>query len=159
MASEGWPPPLASAVVPRGWLPFPKIVRRRDLDRLRNVSLKAVPSLQVAVTLFAVAVGAGCDGAAGEGVAAAVPHRNGARHAGPYRRAWRERKCARRRRVVLLEAHGRLEAGEISRKAFAKIERALLARIREVKGQRQQAISMPFDDDTSRVEIETWDSE
>jgi len=62
-------------------------------------------------------------------------------------------------REQLLEAHGRLEAGEISRKAFAKIERALLARIREVKGQRQQAISMPFDDDTSRVEIETWDSE
>ena len=62
-------------------------------------------------------------------------------------------------REQLLEAHGRLEAGEISRKAFAKIERALLARIREVKGQRQQAISMPSDDDTSRVEIETWDSE
>ena len=58
-----------------------------------------------------------------------------------------------------LEAHERLETGEISRTEFAKMERALLSRIREVKGQRQQAISMPSDDDTSRVEIETWDSE
>ena len=62
-------------------------------------------------------------------------------------------------REQLLEAHERLEAGEISGKEFAKIERALLARIRKIKGQRQKAISMPSGDDESRVEIETWSSE
>ena len=62
-------------------------------------------------------------------------------------------------REQLLEAHERLEAGEISGKAFAKIERALLARIREVRGQREKAISMRSGDDESRVDIEMWDSE
>jgi hypothetical protein len=62
-------------------------------------------------------------------------------------------------REQLLEAHERLEAGEISGKEFAKIERALLGRIRDVKGQREKAISMRSGDDESRVEIELWDSE
>jgi hypothetical protein len=62
-------------------------------------------------------------------------------------------------REQLLEAHERLETGEISRTEFAKMERALLSRIREVKGQQQKAISMRSDDGASRVEIETWDSE
>jgi hypothetical protein len=60
-------------------------------------------------------------------------------------------------REQLLEAQMRLELGEISQRQFAKIERDLLARIRQIKGGRQQgAISMSTDDQAASVEIESW---
>ena len=59
-------------------------------------------------------------------------------------------------RDQLLDAQMRRELGEISDKEFARIERDLLARIREIKGAQQQgAISMSADD-ASRVEVESW---
>ena len=62
-------------------------------------------------------------------------------------------------REQLLEAQMRLELGEMSDEEFAEIERDLLARIREIKGQQQGAISMSPDDNVSGVEIDTWKSE
>jgi hypothetical protein len=62
-------------------------------------------------------------------------------------------------REQLLEAQMRLELGEISDEEFAETERDLLARIREIKGQQQGAISMSPDDKVSGVEIETWKPE
>lgn len=62
-------------------------------------------------------------------------------------------------RQQLMEAHERLETGEITEKEFAAIERELLARIREVRGERQGAISMSAGDQETRVEIETWSRE
>ena len=62
-------------------------------------------------------------------------------------------------REQLLEAQMRLELGEISDQEFARIERDLLARIREIKGRQQGAISMSPDDKVSGVEIQTWKSE
>ncbi|HEY7290435.1 MAG TPA: gas vesicle protein GvpG [Vicinamibacterales bacterium] len=62
-------------------------------------------------------------------------------------------------REQLLEAQMRLELGELSPKRFAAIERDLLARIREVKGVRQQAISMSTDDRVATVEIDSWKPE
>jgi hypothetical protein len=60
-------------------------------------------------------------------------------------------------REQLLEAQMRLELGEISPRQFAKIERDILARIREIKGSRTQgAISMSTDDQAASVEIESW---
>jgi gas vesicle protein GvpG len=53
-------------------------------------------------------------------------------------------------REQLLEAQMRLELGEMSEDDFAAIERDVLARIREIKGDRRGAIS------TSGVEIETY---
>jgi len=59
-------------------------------------------------------------------------------------------------RDQLLEAQMRLELGEISDEEFARIERDVVARIREIKGAQQQgAISMSADD-ASRVEVESW---
>jgi len=62
-------------------------------------------------------------------------------------------------REQLLEAQMRLELGEISDAQFAEIERGVLARIRDLKGDRQGAISMSADENVSGVEIETWKSE
>jgi len=62
-------------------------------------------------------------------------------------------------REQLLEAQMRLELGEISDEEFAETERDLLARIREIKGQQQGAISMSPEDRVSGVEIESWKSE
>jgi len=62
-------------------------------------------------------------------------------------------------REQLLEAQMRLELGEMSDEEFAEVERDLLARIREIKGQQQGAISMSPDDNVSGVEIDTWKSE
>ena len=62
-------------------------------------------------------------------------------------------------REQLLEAQMRLELGEISEEEFGGIERDVLARIRDLKGDRQGAISMSPDDNVSGVEIETWKSE
>src|SRR5437870_7643641 len=62
-------------------------------------------------------------------------------------------------REQLLEAQMRLELGEISDEQFAAIERDVLARIRDIKGGRQGAISMSSDENVSSVEIETWKSD
>jgi hypothetical protein len=59
-------------------------------------------------------------------------------------------------REQLLETQMRLELGEISEKEYQQAERDILARIREIKGQRQGPISMSREDEVSRVEIETW---
>jgi hypothetical protein len=63
-------------------------------------------------------------------------------------------------REQLLEAQMRVELGEMSDEAFAEIEQDVIARIREIKGQQQGAISMSREDSVSGVEIESWkDSE
>jgi hypothetical protein len=62
-------------------------------------------------------------------------------------------------REQLLEAQMRLELGELSSKQFAAIERDLLARIREIKGARQPAISMSTDDRVATVEVDSWKPE
>ncbi len=62
-------------------------------------------------------------------------------------------------REQLLEAQMRLELGEISDAEFAETERDLLARIREIKGRQQGAISMKPEDKVTGVEIESWKSE
>jgi hypothetical protein len=62
-------------------------------------------------------------------------------------------------REQLLEAQMRLELGEISEDEFAEIERDLLARIREIKGQQQGAITMSSKDKISGVDIDTFDAD
>ena len=62
-------------------------------------------------------------------------------------------------RERLLEAQMRLELGEISDGEFGKIERDILERIREIKGQQQCAISMSPADRISGVDIDTFDSD
>jgi hypothetical protein len=62
-------------------------------------------------------------------------------------------------REQLLEAQMRLELGEISHDEFGEIEQDVLARIREIKGQQQGAISMSPQDNISGVEIQTWKNE
>jgi len=59
-------------------------------------------------------------------------------------------------REQLLEAQMRFELGELSEREFARIERDLLARIREIKGRQPGAISMSPNDKVSGVEIDTW---
>jgi len=61
-------------------------------------------------------------------------------------------------REQLLEAQMRLELGEISEGEFAEIEQDLLARIREIKGREQAAITVSARDKISGVEIDTFDS-
>ncbi len=60
-------------------------------------------------------------------------------------------------REQLLEAQMRLELGEISDTEFAEIERDLLARIREMKGQPHGAISMSPEDKVTGVAVETYE--
>ena len=60
-------------------------------------------------------------------------------------------------REQLLEAQMRFELGEISDDEFAEIERDVLARIREIKGQQQGAITMSRKD--TSVEVESWKPE
>ena len=62
-------------------------------------------------------------------------------------------------REQLLEAQMQLELGEISDEEFAEIEQDVLARIREIKGQQQGAISMGPKDNVAGVEIESWNSD
>ena len=62
-------------------------------------------------------------------------------------------------REQLLEAQMRLELGEISDEEFVEIERDVIARMREIKGQQQGPISMSPEDKISGVEIESWKSE
>jgi len=56
----------------------------------------------------------------------------------------------------LLEAQMQLELGEISEKQFADIERDLLARLREIKG--QSALTVSAEDRVSGVEIDTFET-
>ena len=62
-------------------------------------------------------------------------------------------------REQLLEAQMRLELGEITDEEFAGIEADVIARLREMKGGSQGAISMSPDDKVSGVEIESFKSE
>ena len=62
-------------------------------------------------------------------------------------------------RERLLEAQMQLELGEISEKAFAKIERDVLARIREIKRSRPGAFTMSPQDKITGIEIETFKEE
>src|SRR5262245_7414753 len=62
-------------------------------------------------------------------------------------------------RERLLEAQMQLELGEITEQEFAETERDLLARIREIKGQQQAAITMSPKDRISGVDIDTFDSD
>ena len=61
-------------------------------------------------------------------------------------------------REQLLEAQMRLELGEISDDEFREIERDVLTRIRNIKGQPQGALSMSPQDNVSGVEIQSFDS-
>jgi hypothetical protein len=58
-------------------------------------------------------------------------------------------------REQLLEAQMQLELGDITEAEFADIERDILERIREIKGQRQAPIGMSPADRITGVEIET----
>jgi hypothetical protein len=62
-------------------------------------------------------------------------------------------------RERLLEAQMQLELGEISEQAFAKIERDVLARIREIKRSRPGAFAISPHDKITGIEIETYKEE
>lgn len=62
-------------------------------------------------------------------------------------------------RQQLLEAQMRLELGEITDEEFAEIEADVLARLREMKGASQGAISMAPEGNVTGVEIESFKSE
>jgi Gas vesicle protein G len=61
-------------------------------------------------------------------------------------------------REQLLKAQMRLELGELTDDEFAEIERDVLARIREIKGQQQGPLSMSPTDRIGSVEIETFET-
>jgi hypothetical protein len=62
-------------------------------------------------------------------------------------------------REELLAAQMRVELGELSEEQFAEIERDLLARIREIKGQQKGALSMSPDDKISGIDVESYEEE
>src|SRR6266446_8165128 len=62
-------------------------------------------------------------------------------------------------REQLLEAQMQLELGEITEAEFAKIERDVLARIREVKGSKRGAFSMSPQDKITGIEVESYEEE
>ena len=62
-------------------------------------------------------------------------------------------------RDQLLEAQMRFELGEISDKQFAKIERDVLARIREIKRPQQGALTMSSKDKVTGVDIQSFESD
>jgi hypothetical protein len=62
-------------------------------------------------------------------------------------------------REELLEAQMRLDLGELSEEEFADIERDVLARIREIKGQQAGAFTMGPDDRIASVDVESFDPE
>jgi hypothetical protein len=62
-------------------------------------------------------------------------------------------------RDQLLEAQMQLELGEITDQEFAEIEADVIARMREMKGGSQGAISMAPEDRVTGVEIESFKSE
>jgi hypothetical protein len=59
-------------------------------------------------------------------------------------------------REQLLEAQMRLELGEISDAEFARIERDVVTRIRELKGGQQGPLTMSARDRISGVDVETY---
>ena len=59
-------------------------------------------------------------------------------------------------REQLLDAQMRLELGELTEKEFSEIERDILARIREIKGNRAGGLTMSPGDRISGVEIESF---
>jgi len=61
-------------------------------------------------------------------------------------------------RDQLLEAQMRLELGEITDDEFAKIERDVLAAIREIKRPRQGALTMSPKDKITGVDIESFET-
>jgi hypothetical protein len=61
-------------------------------------------------------------------------------------------------RERLLEAQMRLELGEIDEAEFVAIEREVLAQIREIKGNEQDALTMSANDKVTGVDIETFDT-
>jgi hypothetical protein len=61
-------------------------------------------------------------------------------------------------RERLLEAQMQLELGEISDEEFAAIERDVLARIREIKGEQPGAITLSPTDRITGVDIEDYES-
>jgi hypothetical protein len=62
-------------------------------------------------------------------------------------------------REQLLEAQMQLELGEISDEEFAGIERDLLARIREIKGQQRGPLSMSPQDKVAGIDVESYEEE
>ena len=62
-------------------------------------------------------------------------------------------------RNQLLEAQMQLELGEITEKEFARIERDVLARIREIKRPQQGALTMSPKDKVTGVDIESFESD
>jgi len=62
-------------------------------------------------------------------------------------------------RERLLEAQMQLELGEISEKAFAKIERDVLARMREIRRSRPGALTLSPHDKITGIEVETYKEE
>lgn len=62
-------------------------------------------------------------------------------------------------REQLLEAQMRLELGEISEDELAEIERAVLARIREIKGAQRGASTMSPHDTIRGVHLESYEEE
>ena len=62
-------------------------------------------------------------------------------------------------RERLLEAQIQFELGEISERAFAKIERDVLARIREIKRSRPGAFTLSPHDKITGIEVETYKEE
>jgi len=59
-------------------------------------------------------------------------------------------------REHLLEAQMRLELGELSDKEFAEIERDVLARIREIKGEHAGPLTMSPNDKIAGVDVESF---
>ena len=62
-------------------------------------------------------------------------------------------------RERLLEAQMQLELGQISEKAFAKIERDVLARMREIRRSRPGALTLSPHDKITGIEVETYKEE
>jgi hypothetical protein len=62
-------------------------------------------------------------------------------------------------REQLLDAQMRLELGELNEEQFAEIERDVLARIRDIKGEQQEALTMSSPDKISGVDIESYKEE
>jgi hypothetical protein len=62
-------------------------------------------------------------------------------------------------REQLLEAQMRLELGELSPEEFAAIEHDVLARIREIKGSQQGALTMSPKDKITGIDIESFESD
>jgi hypothetical protein len=62
-------------------------------------------------------------------------------------------------RERLLEAQMQFELGEISEEDFAAIERDVLARIREIKGARQGALTLSPEDKITGVDVESYEDE